>query len=82
MTKGGNATSVSHFLDKGVTAFRKIPGLEKLITRNPMFFNFIKDDESTKNLTYEVNRIRFDRVVSKIAYPNLEISPRKYRQFH
>ncbi|HEY8659267.1 MAG TPA: hypothetical protein VIL78_09525 [Hanamia sp.] len=68
MTKGGNTTAVSHFLHKGVAAFRKTPGLEKLITRNPKFFNFIKDDESTKNLTYEVDRIRFDRVVRKIAY--------------
>jgi len=68
MTKGGNSTAVSHFLDKGVTAFRKTPGLQKLVTRNPKYFNFIKDDNSTNNLTYEVNRIRFDKVIRKIAY--------------
>lgn len=68
MAKGDNDTAVSHFRNKRITGFRKTLGLEKLITRNPKFFNFIKDDDSTKNLTYEVKRIRFDRVARKIAY--------------
>ncbi len=68
MSKGGNKIATSHFLNKGLQAFKKTPGLEKLIKRNPKFFNYIRSDETTKSLTYEVNRLRFDKVVRKIAY--------------
>ena len=68
MTKGVNNVAVEHFRNKGLASFQRSPALEARIAKNPQFINLIKDDDSTKNLTYEVERDRFDKVIKKIAY--------------
>ena len=68
MAKGTNSIAVNHFRDKGIKSLQKSPALANLIAKNPKYLNFIKDNEETKNLTYQVERPRFDRVLKKIAY--------------
>jgi len=68
MTKGANNIAVEHFRNKGIASFKRSPALQARIASKPMFLNLIKDDETTKGLTYEVERERFDKVMKKIAY--------------
>lgn len=68
MTKGANKIAVELFRSKGLRSLKRSPALESIIARNPKVMNFIKDDDTTKGLTYEVERVRFDRVMKKIAY--------------
>ena len=68
MTKGANNIAVEHFRNKGIRSFQRSPALANRIIKNPKYLNLIKDDESTKNLTYEIERDRFDNVMKKIAY--------------
>ena len=68
MAKGTNDIALRHFKDKGLRAFRKNPKFASLVSKNPKQLNFIKGNEETKAHTYEVDRIRFDRTLRKIAY--------------
>ena len=68
MTKGTNSIAVNHFRDKGFKSLQKSSALANLIGKNPKYLNFIKGNQKTKNLTYQVERVRFDRALKKIAY--------------
>lgn len=68
ITKGNNEIANRHFRDKGFRSFQRSPKLLSLMTKNPKQLNFIKDDESSKNLVFEIERDRFDRVLRKIGY--------------
>ncbi len=68
ITKGNNKTAAQHFKDKGARSLQRSLGLFHLQTKNPKWLNFIKNDENSKNLAFEIDRNRFDKVMRKIAY--------------
>ena len=68
LNRAANNTAVEHFRNKGKRSLERRPALLARIAQNPKFLNLIENDETTKNLTFEVERERFDKVMKKIAY--------------
>ncbi len=68
MTKGNNEIAEMHLRNKGLKSLLRKAGLFNLMTKNPQRLNFIKDDEDSKNLAFEIDRDRFDKGLRKIAY--------------
>jgi len=68
LTQGNNLIGKQLFINKGVKALENSNKKYDEIVRNPIFLNFIKNDDNTKNLTIQVDINRFDRAIKKIAY--------------
>jgi hypothetical protein len=68
MSRGVNEVGKKHFLDKGSKSLSKSLGLLSLTMKNPKKMNWIKEDDSTSSVTYEIDAYRFEKVMEKIAY--------------
>lgn len=68
MTKDNNQIGQNHYKDKGNRALKNSAKKLNEFTVNLNYLNFIKGDDKTKNLTFQVDMERFDRVIKKIAY--------------
>ena len=68
LTRGTNEIAGKLFEDKGFKSMLNSSGLARVMTKNPQRLNFVKDDETSTNLTFMVDRFRFDNGLRKIAF--------------
>lgn len=68
MAKGANSIAADHFNSKVRKSFERRPALQARIMKEPLFLNYIANNEATRGLTLNVERERFDKVMKKIAY--------------
>lgn len=68
VTKGNNQIGENLFNDKGNKSLKNSRKKYSEFAQNLKHLNFIKGNEDTKNLTFQVDMVRFDRVIKKIAY--------------
>lgn len=68
MAKGANNIAADHFYSKVLKSFERRPALKARIMKEPLYLNYIENNEATSGLTLNVERERFDKVMKKIAY--------------
>jgi len=66
LSKGTNEDAANIFRDKGFKSMQNSAAFSSVMTKNPNWLNFVRDDETTKNLTLQINRFRFDKALKKI----------------
>jgi hypothetical protein len=68
LSSGNNGVAVDHSVNKVFKSFKNSPRLASAITKNPTKINKIRGDDTSKNIAFQVDTKRFDRVIKKIAY--------------